>query len=69
MTGIDAGGRRINALLTGRVLDGDGAAPINNVTIEIWQCRTPNHVYLSHGDSANKAGPARQKLPQVSPDS
>src|SRR5258708_33561413 len=40
--------------LTGPVLDATGS-PINNVTIEIWQCDA-NQVYLHTGDSASKAG-------------
>jgi protocatechuate 3,4-dioxygenase beta subunit len=40
--------------LTGRVLGATGS-PINNVTIEIWQCDA-NQVYLHTGDSASKDG-------------
>jgi protocatechuate 3,4-dioxygenase beta subunit len=39
--------------LTGRVLNSSGN-PINNVTVEIWQCDT-NQVYLHTGDSESKA--------------
>jgi protocatechuate 3,4-dioxygenase beta subunit len=44
--------------LTGRVLNSSGN-PINNVTIEIWQCDA-NEVYLHTGDSASK-GEQRDK--------
>jgi protocatechuate 3,4-dioxygenase, beta subunit len=40
--------------LTGRVLAATGS-PINNVTVEIWQCDA-NQVYLHTGDSASKDG-------------
>ncbi len=39
--------------LTGRILNSSGT-PINNVTIEIWQCDA-NQVYLHTGDSESKA--------------
>ena len=38
--------------LSGRVLTTNGS-PVNNVTIEIWQCDA-NEVYLNTGDSASK---------------
>jgi protocatechuate 3,4-dioxygenase, beta subunit len=44
--------------LTGRVLNASGN-PINNVTIEIWQCDA-NQVYLHTGDSESK-GSQRDK--------
>jgi protocatechuate 3,4-dioxygenase beta subunit len=39
--------------LTGRLLDASGS-PIQNATIEIWQCDA-NQVYIHSGDSAGKA--------------
>jgi protocatechuate 3,4-dioxygenase beta subunit len=39
--------------LSGRILDAKGS-PINNATIEIWQCDA-NEVYLNTNDSASKS--------------